>query len=89
MGCLVGTNRYRTYSKEVDNIQILKFINYMGVLRYQDLEVHLEMTTTAARFRLTYLKKRGLIINDRRNEWVLTDRGINYMRLKGVKVDYI
>ena len=88
MGCVVGTNRYRTYSKEVDNIKILKYINYAGFVRYQDLEIDLEMSATAARFRLTYLKKRGLIVNDRRNEWVLTDRGINYMLRKGIKVVY-
>ncbi len=66
-------------------LEILEFMALYGVTRIMDLVEYFGYSTSGARRVLTWLKRQYLVTNDRRGEWVITDRGyerLDYLRDK-------
>lgn len=72
--------------KKATFIQILEFINKREVVSAFDLVEWFGYTLGGAYSTLGWLKKEHLVINDRKGEWTITNRGIerliHYGRLK-------
>ena len=57
-------------------LQLLEFINERGVVSRFDVVNRFGYTLGGADSMLAWLKRDGLVINDRRGEWTITDTGI-------------
>ena len=62
--------------KRATFLQILEFIYKREVITPFELIEQYGYTRGGATSMLVHLKRNGLIINDRRGEWVITDRGV-------------
>lgn len=62
--------------KRASKIQILEYINKKEIVTPLDLMNDFGYSSGGARWMLSWLKRQGLIINDRRGEWTITDTGI-------------
>jgi len=62
---------------KASKLEILSFINQNDVISPLDLVEKFGYTGTGAASMLSWLKRQGLVINDRRTEWTLTDRGVS------------
>ena len=70
----------------VSNNDLLKYMWKKGVTWRFDLVNDFNYTTSSAGCRLSRLKKAGLIINDKRGQWVVTRRGEQRLVYLGVKL---
>ena len=70
----------------MNKIEVLQYIFDARIIRYWELADHFGLSQGWAAWRLNQLKRLGYIENDRRNEWTITDRGITYLRYKGVDI---
>ena len=61
---------------KASKIQLLEYIYRREVVTRLDLMQRFGYTSGGISSMLNWLKKEGLIINDRRGEWVITDRGM-------------
>lgn len=61
---------------KASKIQLLEYIYRRRVVTRLDLMEKFGYTSGGTSSMLNWLKKEGLIINDRRGEWVITDRGV-------------
>jgi predicted transcriptional regulator len=66
--------------------ELLVYMWRMGVTRPFDLTNDFGYTYNGATCMLSLLKKRGLVLNDRRGEWVVTRRGEQRLVHIGVKL---
>jgi predicted transcriptional regulator len=70
----------------VCKLEVLKYVVDARILRYWELADHYSLSNGGASSWLTYLQKQGLVVNERRNEWSISDKGLDYLRIKGVKL---
>ena len=66
--------------------QLLKYMWRKGITRPFDLIKDFGYTPGGARYKLVHVKKLGLIVNDRRGEWVVTRIGEKRLVYIGVKL---
>lgn len=62
-------------TKRATFLQVLEFVNKRDVVIALDLMEQYGYTHGGAVSTLCFLKRQGFIINDRRGEWVITDKG--------------
>ena len=69
--------------KKATFLQIVEFINKRDVITRLDLMEQFGYTCSGTGSTLTWLKRHGLVINDRRGEWTITDKGVNWLIYHG------
>ncbi len=62
--------------KRASKLQVLEFIRDKEIIRAFDLVEKFGYSEGGAWATLSWLKRQGLIINDRRGEWTITDLGL-------------
>lgn len=70
----------------IDKTKALTYIYRSGIVRYLDLMIDFGISEGSAKNWLKRQKKQNTVINDQRNEWSISDKGIDYLRWKGVKL---
>lgn len=63
-------------NKKASKLEILEFIKEKEIISPFDLVNRFGYTRLGAGSMLSWLKSQGLVINERRGEWTLTDDGM-------------
>ena len=69
--------------RKATKLELLQFIYQRGIVTRFDLMERFDYTPGGADSMLAWLKRQGLIINDRKGEWTLTDSGISRLLYYG------
>lgn len=70
----------------VSKVDLLWYIWQKGVVEAADLCIALDFRYSTAKVRLSKLKKRGLVINQTRGHWTVTNKGRDRLVYAGRKV---
>ena len=62
--------------KRASGLSVLEFIKQKDIVSRHDLVEKFNYSSGGASWMLSWLKRQGLVINDRRGEWVITDNRI-------------
>jgi len=69
--------------KRASKLQVLEFLKERGIVTPLGLMNRFSYSRGGASWMLTWLKKQGLVINDRRGEWTYTDLGLKRLNYYG------
>jgi hypothetical protein len=84
---VVNENRTVRYLTVQDTrTKRLEYIYRNGVIRYIDLMIDFGLSVDSAESWLKRQKKLNLVVNDQRDEWSISDKGIDYLLWKGIKL---
>jgi len=70
--------------RRATKIEVLEFIWKMEIVRIHDLVDRFGYTEGGACWRLVSLKKEGLVDNEQKGEWTITDLGLKRLAYYGM-----